>query len=399
MRVMIAGGGTGGHLFPGIALAEELVTRHHRNDVVFVGTERGLEARVVPAAGFKLETIKAQGLKGMSPLKLLKSLFVLPAAFVQSWSILKKYKPDIVVGVGGYSSGPVVMAAWMQGIPTALQEQNALPGMTNKILGRFVNAAFVAFEEAKKFFPAQKVQLTGNPIRRALMDNYLRSSVAHDRFTVLCFGGSLGARTINTRMMEALDFLGDLKDQVHFVHQTGKNAPEEVRKAYVEKGFSAEVLEFIEDMSKAYARAELIVCRAGATTLSELTVCKKASILIPYPYATDDHQAKNAQALVDAGAAVMFRESDLTGENLAKEIRALISDPERRRRMEKKAGLLGRPEAAKELADVCVQMMIDKWGAEGRPRSDQERDSIPPQSSPTESPKKKKKKDEPKTSA
>ncbi len=380
MKVMIAGGGTGGHLFPGIALAEELVTRHHKNEVVFVGTDRGLEARVVPAAGFKLETISAQGLKGIGGIRRIKALFAIPIALMQSWRLLRKYQPDVVVGVGGYSSGPVVLAAWMLGIPTAVQEQNALPGMTNKILGRFVDMAFISFEEARPFFPMQKSQLIGNPIRRALMDNYLRSSVAHDRFTVLVFGGSLGARTINQRMVEALDHLADLKGQVHFVHQTGKNDPDSMRKAYVDKGFSAEVLEFIDDMSKAYARAELIVCRAGATTLAELTVCKKASILIQFPHAADDHQTKNAKALVDAGAAIMFQESELSGERLAQEIRSLLLDPDRRRRMEKKAWLLGRPEAAKELADVCVQMMVDKWGPDGRPRStkDDPEEASPP---------------------
>ncbi len=368
MKMLIAGGGTGGHLFPGIAVAEEVVTRAKGNEVVFVGTDRGLEARVVPAAGFKLETIRAQGLKGVGFGKLLKALFALPLSFIESWRILRRERPDVVVGVGGYSSGPVVLAAWMQGIPTAVQEQNALPGITNKILGRFVNVAFVSFEEARQFFPASKVQLVGNPIRRALMDNYLRSSVAHERFSVLVFGGSLGARSINQRMQEALGHLEDLRDQLHFVHQTGKNDGDAVRKAYADKGFSAEVLEFIDDMSKAYARAELVVCRAGATTLAELTVCKKASILIPFPYATDDHQTKNAQALVDVGAAVMLKESELSGERLANEIRALVGDPERRRKMEKKAGLLGRPEAAKELADVCVQLMREKYGAKGRER-------------------------------
>lgn len=368
MRVLIAGGGTGGHLFPGIALAEELVTRHHKNEVVFVGTDRGLEARVVPAAGFKLETIKARGLKGMGPVRLVKALFALPVAFLQSWWVLRRHRPDVVVGVGGYSSGPVVLAAWLQRIPTALQEQNALPGITNKILGHFVRVAFISFEEARRFFPRGRTQLIGNPIRRALMDNYLRSSVAHEKFTLLVFGGSLGARAINQRMLEALDYLSDLKGEIHIVHQTGKNDTEAIRKAYQEKGFSAEVLEFIDDMSKAYARAELVICRAGATTLSELTVCKKASILIPFPYAADDHQTKNAQALVDAGAALMFRESELTGEKLAQQIRALKQEPARLKRMEKQAALLGRPEAAKELADVCVQLMVERWGPKGRPR-------------------------------
>jgi len=368
VKVLIAGGGTGGHLYPGIALAEEVVTRHHANQVVFVGTERGLEARVVPAAGYKLETIRAQGLKGKGLVGLLKGLFALPMAFVESIRILQRHKPDVVVGVGGYSSGPVVLAAALLGIPTAVQEQNALPGLTNKLLGRVVRVVFTAFEEARPFFPSRKVQLVGNPIRRKLMENFLRSRMVHDKFSLLVFGGSLGARGINQRMIDALDHLQDLKDQLHIVHQTGKNDLETVRKGYADKGFEAQaqVVEFIEDMSSAYARAELVVCRAGATTLSELTVAKKASILIPFPFATDNHQEVNAQSLVQAGAALMFRESELTGEQLAREIRRLKEEPEKRRQMEKKAGLLGRPEAAKELADVLVDLMIQTYGPSGR---------------------------------
>ncbi|HSP81107.1 MAG TPA: undecaprenyldiphospho-muramoylpentapeptide beta-N-acetylglucosaminyltransferase [Myxococcaceae bacterium] len=368
MKVLIAGGGTGGHLFPGIALAEEVVTRHHANEVVFVGTERGLEARVVPREGYPLETIRAQGLKGKGLVGLLKGLWALPMSFVESVRILRKHKPDVVVGVGGYASGPVVLAAWLLGIPTAVQEQNALPGLTNKVLGRFVRVVFTAFEGAGRFFPRRKVQLIGNPIRRKLMDNYLRSYVAHERFTLLVFGGSLGARGINQRMLEALDSLQDVKEQLHVVHQTGKNDLEAVRRGYEEKGFRAEVVEFIEDMSGAYARAELVICRAGATTLAELMVAKKASILIPFPYATDNHQEVNARALVDAGAALMFRESELTGQKLAEQIRALKDDPERRRKMEKRAALLGRPEAAKELADVLVELMVRAYGPQGRER-------------------------------
>jgi UDP-N-acetylglucosamine--N-acetylmuramyl-(pentapeptide) pyrophosphoryl-undecaprenol N-acetylglucosamine transferase len=368
MRVLIAGGGTGGHLFPGIAVAEEVVTRHPKNDVLFVGTDRGLEAKVVPASGYKLETIPARGLKRVGLKNFILGLAALPLSFFVSWKILRHYKPDVVLGVGGYASGPLVMAAWMQRVPTAIQEQNALPGVTNKILGRFVRAVFISFEEARRFFPADKTHLIGNPIRRKLMDNYLRSHVAHDRFSILVFGGSLGAKGLNARMLEALDHLGDLKDELHFVHQTGKNDVELVKKGYAEKGFSADVLEFIDDMSGAYARAELVICRAGATTLAELTVCKKASILIPFPFATDDHQTVNARAMVSSGAALMFREQDLNGAVLAEHIRQLKREPERLKKMEKMAGLLGRPEAAKELADVCVQMMVDAWGPHGRKR-------------------------------
>ncbi|SEL49444.1 UDP-N-acetylglucosamine-N-acetylmuramylpentapeptide N-acetylglucosamine transferase [Stigmatella aurantiaca] len=372
MKVLIAGGGTGGHLFPGIALAEEVVTRHHANQVVFVGTERGLEARVVPQAGFPLEFIQAQGLKGKGFFQLLKGLLALPMALIASFRILNRHKPDVVVGVGGYASGPVVLAAWMLGIPTAVQEQNALPGLTNKVLGKLVKVVFVAFDEARRFFPEGKVQLVGNPIRRKLMDNYLRSHVAHEYFTVLVFGGSLGARGLNQRMVDALEHLKDVKEQIRFVHQTGKNDVERVRKGYADQGFQAEVVEFIEDMSAAYARADLVVCRAGATTLAELTVCKKASILVPFPFATDDHQAVNARALVEAGAAVMFREAELTGQKLAEQIRLLKSEPMRLKQMEKKAGLLGRPEASKELADVCVDLMVQTYGAAGREREPQD---------------------------
>ncbi|WP_338864353.1 undecaprenyldiphospho-muramoylpentapeptide beta-N-acetylglucosaminyltransferase [Myxococcus stipitatus] len=377
MKVLIAGGGTGGHLFPGIALAEEVVTRHHANEVVFVGTERGLEARVVPREGYPLELVKVQGLKGKGLFSLLKALVALPLAFIESFRILVRQKPDVVVGVGGYASGPVVMAAWLMGIPTAIQEQNALPGFTNKVLGKMVRVVFIAFEEARRFFPEKKVQLIGNPIRRKLMDNYLRSHVAHEHFSVLVFGGSLGARGINQRMLEALDSLGDLKGDVRFVHQTGKNDLETVRKGYADKGFQAEVVEFIDDMSSAYAKADLVVCRAGATTLAELTVCKKASILIPFPHATDDHQTVNARALVDAGAALMFQESELTGQKLAETLRMLKSQPERLKGMEKKAALLGRPEAAKELADVCVDLMVQTWGPSGRERATPEAKKAP----------------------
>ncbi|MCC6337706.1 MAG: undecaprenyldiphospho-muramoylpentapeptide beta-N-acetylglucosaminyltransferase [Myxococcales bacterium] len=363
MRVLIAGGGTGGHLFPGIALAEEVVTRHPKNDVVFVGTDRGLEARVVPANGFVFEAIRSRGLKGMGPLRLLLGLLLLPLSFFESWRILRKYRPDVVVGVGGYSSGPVVLSAWLMRIPTALQEQNALPGLTNKVLGRFVKAAFVSFDDAKAFFSTRHTHLLGNPIRRVLLENFLRSRKPHDKFTVLIFGGSLGARGLNTRVIDALGYLEALKAELNLIHQTGKNDLETVKKGYEEKGFTAELREFIDDMSAAYLGADLVVCRAGATTLAELTVCKKPSILVPFPHATDDHQAVNAKALVDAGAALMFREEELTGEKLALAIRDLKEHPEKLKKMEKAAGLLGRPEAAREIADVLQQLCLEKWGA------------------------------------
>ena len=363
MRVLITGGGTGGHLFPGIALAEEVVTSHPKNDVVFVGTDRGLEARVVPQNGFVFEAIKSRGLKGMGLVKTLLGLLLLPVSFFAAIRLLRKYRPDVVVGVGGYSSGPVVLMAWLLRIPTAILEQNALPGLTNKVLGKFVDAIFVSFEAAIPFFPYKRAHALGNPIRRNLVENFLRSKIAHERFTLLIFGGSLGARGINSRVIEALPLLQDLKGKVHIVHQTGKGDLETVTKGYADQNFPAEIREFIDDMAGAYLGADLVLCRAGATTLAELTVCKKASILVPFPFATDDHQAVNAKAMVDGGASVMFREAELTGEKLASVIRELKNDPARLAKMEKAAGMLGRPEAGREIADVLQQLCLAKWGA------------------------------------
>ena len=364
MKMVIAGGGTGGHLFPGIALAEEVTTRHPDNRVLFVGTRRGLESRVVPSAGFPLETVEVSGLKGMGFWKRLKAVLQLPLAFLSSWSILRRFRPDVVVGVGGYSSGPVVVAAWLQGVVTAIQEQNALPGATNRILGKLVRAVFIAFEEARAAFPAGKTYLVGNPVRRKLMDNYLRSrpTVSDEHFRLLVLGGSQGARGLNTRVLEALPHLDPLRDRLVIRHQTGSADLDRVRSAYQAAGVNAEVVEFIEDVSAAYAQASLVLCRAGATTLAELTICKKASLLVPFPAATDDHQAVNAQALVKAGAARMFREAELTGGVLASQLILLADDPEALRRMERAAGELGRPEAARELVDVCAELVAGPRG-------------------------------------
>ncbi len=361
--MLIAGGGTGGHVFPGIALAEEVVTRHPDNDVVFVGTPRGLEATVVPAAGFPIELIQVQGIKGRGLVRALGSLALLPRAFVASWAILRKWRPDVVVGVGGYASGPVVLSAWLMRIPTAVQEQNAIAGFTNRMLGRLVQAAFTAFPEAGRYFAHRKVYQLGNPIRRMLMDNYMRPSSKHEKLRLLVFGGSQGAHALNMRVIEALPHLADLKDQIHITHQTGLRDREYVEKGYRAVGFEPDVRDFITDMSAAYAENDLVVCRAGATTLAELTVCKKPAILVPFPAAADNHQVVNARSLVDAGAATMIEEKDLTGELLAQEIRAILVNEQRQEKMARAAGLLGSPQAAKEIGDVCTELIRRRWGS------------------------------------
>ena len=367
MRLLIAGGGTGGHLFPGVALAEEVVTRRPGNQVLFVGTEAGLEATVIPREGYPIEFIKVRKLRGGGLVGFILGLFAVPSAIFQSLRILRRFKPDVVIGVGGYASGPIALAAWMMRIPVAVQEQNAVPGLTNRILGRFVRVAFTAFDEAAEYFGHPQVQKLGNPIRRAFLDNFLKSKVEQAKCGILVFGGSQGAHALNMRVLEAMPHLADLRETFCIVHQTGKADLEAVKKGYEGMGIKADVKEFIHNMSEAYTQAELVVSRAGASTLAELAVCKKAAILVPYPFAADNHQELNARALVAAGAAVMIRESDLTGERLAQEVRALLTNREALARMERASGRLGQPEAAKEIADVCVQMMTEKWGPQGRP--------------------------------
>ncbi|MBR2978688.1 MAG: undecaprenyldiphospho-muramoylpentapeptide beta-N-acetylglucosaminyltransferase [Myxococcaceae bacterium] len=372
MKLLIAGGGTGGHLFPGIALAEELLTRQPGlNDVLFVGTRRGIEARRVPEAGMKIEFIDVAGIKGRGLWSRLRSLAKIPGAIWRSIQILRDYQPDVVVGVGGYASGPVVLAARLLGLPTAIQEQNALPGMTNRWLGHIAEVVFTAFPEAAASFPKAKVRMFGNPIRRAFLDNYLTETTRHEKTGLLVFGGSQGAHVLNATVIEALKTLPeDRRGTFSIVHQTGARELAAVREAYGAAGIEAEVVEFIDDMSKAYERADLVVCRAGATSLAELTVARKASILVPFAAATDNHQEINASSLVRAGAAVMIRESELTPERLGQELTSLL-DPERRAAMEKAAGHLGHPEAAHDLVDVLVEMVEAQKAKSSKESGDQ----------------------------
>ena len=370
MRLLVAGGGTGGHLFPGLALGEEVKTRHPRNDVLFVGSATGIEAREVPKAGYPLQVIDVGPLKRMGMRRFFRGLFRLPIALWQSVRILRKFDPDVVVGVGGYSSGPVVLAAWLMRKPTAIQEQNALPGFTNRTLGRIVDAVFIAFPEAEAGFPARKTHLLGNPIRRAFLDNYLHTKAPSDRLSLFVTGGSQGAHVLNLRVVEALELLAPtIGQRLQVLHQTGVKDQAEIAARYEAlkaTGLEAKAVAFIDDMARAYAGADLLVCRAGATTIAELTVCKKPAILVPFPFAADDHQAVNARSLVESGAALLIPEAELTARRLADELKALDADRARVARMARASGMLGRPEAAREIADVCVSLCRDRLVREGR---------------------------------
>lgn len=366
VRMIIAGGGTGGHLFPGIAIAEEFLRRHPENRVLFIGTERGLEKKILSELGLPLRTLKVEGLKGRSPVRIPIALLKIPGSLLASFRILRTFQPAVVVGVGGYASGPAVLAARLLGIRTAIAEQNAFPGLTNRILGRFVHRIFVTFSASASWFPADRTRVTGNPIRGAFLPDQMKTGERDPRFTLLIFGGSQGSHAINRIVMDALDSLGDLKDRIRFIHQTGEKDRETVEDGYRKRGFTAEVAPFILDMAAAYRTADLLLCRAGATSIAEITAGGKAAILIPFPFAVNDHQTKNAEFLVRSGAAEMIPERELDGPKLAATIERLYRRPEEIQKMEKASASLGNIRAAAAIVAACLELIEDRQSAECR---------------------------------
>ncbi|HEX5734075.1 MAG TPA: undecaprenyldiphospho-muramoylpentapeptide beta-N-acetylglucosaminyltransferase [Blastocatellia bacterium] len=355
MRVIIAAGGTGGHIFPGVAIARELLRRDPAAEILFVGTSHGLESKIVPREGFKLELIKVSALKGVSASQRLKSLAGLPLSFVAARRILKRFRPDVVIGVGGYSSGPTLLMAALLRIPTMVVEPNAMPGFTNRVLARWVDAAALTFEDALKYF-GERGRVTGNPIRNDFA--LLKKKERGERLSVLIFGGSQGAHAINTAMVEALKLLAPHRDRLDITHQTGERDFEMVKRGYAEAGFdTADVRPFIEDMAKRFESADLLVCRSGATTAAEVAAAGKAAIFVPFPFATDDHQRKNAEAFVRAGAGRMILQQELTPERLAGEIERLIGEPDEIDLMEEASRLLGRPDSAKQAVDLAMEIV------------------------------------------
>ncbi len=361
MRVLIAGGGTGGHLYPGIAIAEE-ITRRPGGTVLFVGTARGLETKLVPAAGFALELLKVSGLNRVGLVKQLKGLLRLPSAFLASRGVLKRFRPDLVIGVGGYASGPLVLTAALLGYPTAIQEQNSYPGFTNRVLGRFVRRVFVAFDDARGFFARRKTILAGNPVRRRFLEATATSAVQAATtqptlpMTVLVVGGSQGARAVNDLVIGAAALLRDrdlLPKTLKIVHQTGATDEARVRLRYAELTLTdlVQVRPFIDDMPTALSNAALVVGRAGALTMAELAMVGCPAILIPLPTAADDHQTRNAAEFARAGAAIVADQRSMTGESLARQISDLCADPTRRAQMSRAIRELGRPDAAREIVD------------------------------------------------
>jgi UDP-N-acetylglucosamine--N-acetylmuramyl-(pentapeptide) pyrophosphoryl-undecaprenol N-acetylglucosamine transferase len=364
MKLIIAGGGTGGHLFPGIAVAEEFLARDSASEVLFVGTERGIEARAVPAAGYPLELISAAGIRGKGGFSQLKGALMMLYGYAQSRRILKEFRPDLVLGVGGYASLPMVLAARGMQIPRFIHEQNAIPGLTNRLLARVADRVFITLEESAAYFPRNHTVLTGNPLRRQILDSIAtvagkaaEPEVTPGSFNLFVFGGSQGAHAINMAMIAAIPALTPCAGRLDIVHQTGEQDAEEVAAAYRNHGFRATVTPFIHDMASAYRKADLVICRAGATSIAEVTACGKACIFIPFPFAVDDHQRRNAEALLKKEAGFMLLERELTGERLAGMIRELMDDPDTLRRTAGQAFALARLDAARIIVD---EMMKDK---------------------------------------
>ncbi len=357
LRVVIAGGGTGGHLYPGLAVARELQARVADAVVSFAGTARGIEQRIVPREGYPLDLLRSGGLKGKSLTDRVQGAALVPASLVDAWRIVSVRKPHLVIGVGGYSSGPVVLVAALRGVPTMVLEQNAVPGLTNRLLARVVMAAAVTFESTRDYF-GSKAFVSGNPVRPEFLEpaGPSRESDRDDEVRVLVFGGSQGAHAINVALVEAAEELAAVRPRLRLTHQTGDRDVDMVRAGYRRAGLAADVEPFLHDMGRRIAAADLIVCRAGATTLSEITAAGKAAILIPLPTAADDHQRKNAEALAAHGAADVLVQREMSAATLAARVRMLAADPAARQRLAAAARTLARPDAARVIVDRALEL-------------------------------------------
>jgi UDP-N-acetylglucosamine--N-acetylmuramyl-(pentapeptide) pyrophosphoryl-undecaprenol N-acetylglucosamine transferase len=370
VKILIAGGGTGGHVFPGIAVAEELRVHHANVEVLFVGGRNGLEAQAVPEAGFRLRLVATAGFARRRPWMWPWAAVVNLFGFLQAIWVVLTERPRAVLGTGGYVSGPVSVAARLLGVPLLLQEQNSIPGLTNRWLSRIANEVHLSFLEARRWFPRRDhLKVTGNPVRAFILSGE-REHALHEfrldarRPTLFVFGGSLGAKRINSAAVDALRRLKGRVD-VQAILQTGREDHDNVQAAVEKDDLPATVLAFVREMHLAYAAADLVVCRAGAMTLAEIAVCGRPSILIPYPYAANDHQRVNAANLADRGAAVLIEDAELNGDRLAKEIAHLLADRQTLSRMSANARLFARPDAAARIARSLVA-----WGEGTAGRND-----------------------------
>jgi len=363
IRLIVTGGGTGGHLFPGISLAQAMMLADPGCEVLFIGTERKIDKTALSNLGFATRSIKSQGIKGKSFFAVLKALFQQPLALWEAAGIIRRFKPDLVFGVGGYVTGPVILAARLLGVTTCIHEQNSIPGLANKLLGYIANKIFVSLPGSEKYFPASKTILSGNPVRNTILkvSREAKPESGQESSTLLILGGSQGARRLNSLMLEAAEnILSKLSPPPFIIHQTGGHDKDHVQRKYVELGLNARVQDFFSDMAEIYSQADLIISRAGATTLAELTVFHKPVILIPFPFAADNHQEINGQYLVEAGAGLMFRQADLTGDKLGMEIKRVLEDKKLLAEMAENSGKVARPEATDTIINACMELLKNR---------------------------------------
>ncbi|MBI5344633.1 MAG: undecaprenyldiphospho-muramoylpentapeptide beta-N-acetylglucosaminyltransferase [Deltaproteobacteria bacterium] len=361
MKLIMAGGGTGGHLFPALALAEEFRARDAGIGITFIGAKGGIEEKAVPKRGYPLMLLNIEGIKRVRGLRRAAAVWKAFISTIRAFWILRSLRPEGVIGSGSYSSAPVVIAAWLLGIKTAILEQNALPGLTNKALGRLADRVYVSFAEARGYFPARRTVLAGNPVRKEILRRRAEKTFRRgERFTILVFGGSQGATALNAAFLDAAEYLSDIWPGLRVIHQTGEEGFLAARASYGRKELKAEVFKFIDDMADMYLAADLCVCRAGATSIAEITATGIPSILIPYPFAADNHQEVNARSLENAGASVMIRQERLTGRSLADAIRRLYEKPQELKTMSGKARALGRREAASVIAEDFLRLISGK---------------------------------------
>lgn len=353
-RVIISGGGTGGHLYPALAVGEELLGREPSLRLTFIGSHRTIEKSLTERRGVHFIPLRIEGIKGRG-LRSLRTLALLPFAFAKSLAILIRLRPALVIGVGGYSSGPVVLTASLIGVPTLILEQNLTPGFTNRLLTRWAKKAVVAFENSLVYFKGKGIWL-GNPVREEFYR--IRPKPRTRELTLLVFGGSQGARVLNQTMMAALPLLAPVRDRLRIFHQTGQADYEDVKTAHIESGFGeTEVSPFFHDMANFFERADLIISRAGATTIAELIVAQKAAILVPFARASEDHQARNAAELARVDAAEVILEKDLTPLLLAERIMFYLDNGEKITEMERNLAALRTERPADRIADLCFTLM------------------------------------------
>ena len=351
MRVMVAGGGTGGHVIPALAIAQEL-RAHYDAEVVFIGTPRGIETRLVPAAGFELRLVNVGALNRVALATRLKTLFNLPLAAMASARIISEFRPDVMIGVGGYASGPAMLVAALMNIPTVAFEPNVVPGLANRVLAPTIRAAAVHFERTCRYF--RDCYVTGVPVRREFFDVPPRAKQA--RPTLLVFGGSQGAHAINQAVLGALSLLMQAVPDIYIVHQTGEKDYVGAQAAYLSAMVPAEVSPFIDDMPGAFARADLVLCRSGASTVAEITAAGKPAIFVPLPTAADDHQRHNAATLASGGAARLLPQAELSPERLTSEIAGLLRDRVELTRMSAAARAFAHPDAAAKIASLAARV-------------------------------------------